>query len=214
MALAGILANTYGNIDALADACDFLLGQIGAEKILHLGNFATDVDQYISRLTLPEGKEEDLLDEVAQFLEDQMEKEDLSLKVEATANGRKRLKRMFIKIRGHSDPNIPELESRHVEVIADRLVLLTAEVDSLGEDELATAEIICTSQWSRPLLRRDQGRIILCPGHLSDPDSSHAPTFATVEVTFTEAKFCFYNLKLQKVLEKAVPLKGPRFTAR
>lgn len=214
MAKAGVIGNTFGNLEIMVEVWDFLFEKV--DYIFHLGNMWVDAENLLAmKRCLIEGKpdytEADFISDVSAFLEEKARENGKFFIPEDDNDPIRLMRRKLIRIKGDSDPQDDSFPSKRVELLGGRIVILASSIEEIEESERETAEMGFVSFPRRPMLKKEGDFIILCPGRL-DRETEFPQSFAIVEVEGDRAEFTFYSSAFKEILKKSAKLKGARFS--
>ncbi len=99
---------------------------------------------------------------------------------------------------------------RHVELLDDRIVLVTGEAYASDEDDLSNAAVVVQGRGVRPELRTGGGRVVLVPG-----DLARHGHMGQIDVSDAVARVSLHDSDGEAVREVTVPLRrGARLEVR
>lgn len=157
----GLLGPSDGDVEVLREAVEFLLGDVGVDFAIYLGDDGEKVDRILQdwarEVYGEEPTETAFLDEACEVAEhghpDAID--DLL--------GRERFVRRLRRVR-----KIPPPPARAVEMISDRIILVVHDKRVLDEEDIANAQLIVYGKSEEADLRKFGPRYFLTPGPLVD----------------------------------------------
>lgn len=106
--------------------------------------------------------------------------------------------------------DIAAVSTRHIEMIDDRVVVMTGDLTAPDDDDLANATVVVQGRSARPELRVVGVKCLLMPG-----DASRVGHAGLVERTATAIRAALYNVEGALTRETLVPLRrGSRMEVR
>jgi len=155
----GLLGPAGGDVDALREAIEFLLGDVEVDQAIYLGNDDATIDALLARWA----------EEV--FGEEHSDDAFLARAAEVAATGepdeitgllhRDAFVRRLARIR-----KLPPAPARAVEMLGDAIVIAVHDKSILDEEDIANSQLIVYGRSAEAELRRFGTRYFLTPGPL------------------------------------------------
>jgi predicted phosphodiesterase len=222
---AGIISDSYGNLEYLKDSTDYLLDTARVDKLFHLGAFYNDYDSLLSlEKSLAKGiveySDTNFLDDIQEFISDKMRTESEEVMLEDRSEGDKvtQIKRNLVRVASrecpqYSDPLIPK---KAVEVMDGYIVLLVHNVKDLTREDIANSNIVLYGNTLIHQLDTPSGKYFINPGHLkSASEKGRPPSFSLLTTAPDRISLKVYGLDKVELFGSEFKIeKKNKFTVR
>jgi len=213
----GIVSDTHGNLSGLLDLVDYLLNEVKADKIFHLGDNYSDIDELFSlKRSLIKGStdysDHDFLSDVTSFMK--AKDPDAKLDPASLINEDEitKLKRIIVRVPedGNSLLKAGEIAKTALEMIGDRIATLVHNVKTLKKEDIEGSDIVLYGGTHKHQVDNLGGRWFINPGHFMEEDNEGKhPTFGVLETTSQGLTLTIYSTDRTKVLSRTLTF-GPR----
>jgi len=157
----GLLGPSSGDVDALREAIEFLIGDAEVDQAIYLGDDEATLDELLTRWAeevFGEPHSDDAFLRRAAELAADGEPDEITGLLHRDAWVRK-----LGRIR-----KLPPAPARAVEMVGDRFVIVVFDKSVLDEEDIANASLIVYGKSDEAALRRFGKRYFLTPGPVTD----------------------------------------------
>ena len=213
----GFVSDTHGNLSGLLDIVNYFLEELAVEKVFHLGDYYSDVDELFSlKRSLIKGSTEytdhDFLSDISHFMSQKITEKSLDPQALLHEDEISRLRRVLVRVPEAGNPLFVagEIPKATLEMIGDRIALLVHNVKELKKEDVEGADIIMYGGTHLYQVDNFGGRWFINPGHFMEEDDKGRPgSFGVLETTPQGLKVGLYTKDRAEILSRILTF-GPR----
>lgn len=222
---AGIISDSYGNLEYLKDSTDYLLETAGVDRIFHLGAFYNDYDSLISlEKSLAKGiveySDDNFLDDIKDFITDKIKAESDEVMLEDGSEEDKvaQIKKKLVRVASKECPqyNDVSIPKKAVEMLDGYIVLLVHNVKDLTREDITNANIVLYGNTLLHQFDNPSGKYFINPGHLkSASEKGRPPSFSLLTTAPDRISLKVYGLDKKELFGTEFKIeKKNKFTVR